>query len=453
MSGHAGPLPGGTLKTATTAAPRKGASPRRVLFLTTGYPHPSAPGAGGFVAELAEAFVTEGWHVQVLAPALPHGVAEGPSEPGDARSGTGGRRPASPTPGSGGITLRRIRYTLPFQRPGLFYGAGGPENLSTHPSLALQAPGFAAALGWHAARAAVGADLVVGHWLVPSGLVAGWAAARAGARSGAVCHSGGLWLLERIAGGRYLARALLRRCHRIVFVAEVLRRRFAALLSSRERVDLQARSTVLAMGVTAPPPLPAPERATLRASLGLGGGGPLLLFMGRLVPIKGLDMLLGALAGLRARLVVAGEGPQRGQLRRLAARLGVDCRLVGWVQGRRKKELLQAADALVLPSRVLHGRTEGAPVAAMEALACGLPVLASPTGGLTELVVDGVNGYLADRTGGCLQASWAALLRRICERPQQLRRLRTGAARSARGMRWSERGPALVAALSGARGC
>jgi glycosyltransferase involved in cell wall biosynthesis len=133
-----------------------------------------------------------------------------------------------------------------------------------------------------------------------------------------------------------------------------------------------------------------------------------LLSLARLVPIKGLGEALDALAAREdLEWIIAGDGPLRAELTRRAASSRARVRLVGEVRGAGKLELLAAADALLLPSRPLpSGRTEGAPLALLEAMAARLPVIASDTGGIGELLDFGRAGLLFDpaRPGTLLAA-------------------------------------------------
>ncbi len=120
------------------------------------------------------------------------------------------------------------------------------------------------------------------------------------------------------------------------------------------------------------------------------GRHPLLLGLGRLHDEKGFDVLLRALPGLPgATLVLAGDGPERATLARLAASLGVASRVVfaGW--RRDVGALLAAADALVLPSRV-----EPLGNVIIEAWSAGRPVVAAAVAGPRELIEDGADGVL-----------------------------------------------------------
>lgn len=121
-----------------------------------------------------------------------------------------------------------------------------------------------------------------------------------------------------------------------------------------------------------------------------------LVYIGRLALEKGLyETLQGlqmALAqGVRARLTIAGSGPEETRLRRYAAQLGLgrEARFVGPVSGAGKLELLGEADVLVLAS---YG--EGLPYALLEGMAAGAAVIATRVGGVPDVVLNGVHGLL-----------------------------------------------------------
>ena len=127
---------------------------------------------------------------------------------------------------------------------------------------------------------------------------------------------------------------------------------------------------------------------------------PLLLFVGRLQPIKGLETLLDAMTRLagRARLLIIGgdqDEPDNAHAERLRLRvdaLGLRARVrfLGAQPQDRLRLFYAAADATVMPSYY-----ESFGMVALEAMACGTPVIASRVGGLTTTVRDGVTGYLA----------------------------------------------------------
>jgi glycosyltransferase involved in cell wall biosynthesis len=135
------------------------------------------------------------------------------------------------------------------------------------------------------------------------------------------------------------------------------------------------------------------DRQAARRELGLPLEGPLLLQVGWLVPVKGPEVALKALALTPgAHLVLVGDGVLRPQLQALARELGLTDRVTwaGSQPHQRVARYLAAADALVLPSL-----SEGEPNAVLEALSAGRPVVASAVGGVPGLVAEGEQGYLA----------------------------------------------------------
>lgn len=156
-----------------------------------------------------------------------------------------------------------------------------------------------------------------------------------------------------------------------------------------------------------------------------------LAFVGRLVEKKGLGYAVEALAavlrqGADAELVVLGDGPLRDELQALGRRLQLGDRLRFLGAGGRDQvlELLRASDVLVAPSVRAADGDEDAPVNTLkEAMALGLPVVATRHGGIPELVEDGVSGLLvAERDAAALAAALLQLAR------QRARWLEMGAA-------------------------
>jgi glycosyltransferase involved in cell wall biosynthesis len=136
------------------------------------------------------------------------------------------------------------------------------------------------------------------------------------------------------------------------------------------------------------------EEPGLRAALGLEGKR-VLVYVGRVVPEKGLVHLLRAVSilpeGVAAPAVlVVGPGPHAPQLRALAAALGVALVHVPGAPHHEVPRYLQLADVFVLPTR----HHEGLPFSLLEASCCGLPLVASEIGGVSEIVREGENGFL-----------------------------------------------------------
>ena len=340
----------------------------RVAVLTTGYPRWPGDVAGCFVEGFVDVLRARDHDVTVFAPESHEGhthASRASREPHDEshepRGSHASREPhdESHEPRGSHVSLdvRRVAYVRPPSLARTFYGAGVPDNvrdprawpgLLTYP-LALR---LAARGRW---------DAVVAHFGVPCGLVA---ATLDTPRVLTVWHSADVALASRLP--RRLLRPLLTTGTHW-FVRE----------EHRRSLDPR-RALVSPMGVHAPR---AQSREEARARLGLDPR-PVVLFLGRLVQIKGADVLARALASRHdVQLVIAGDGPERSRLEQLAPA----ARFLGHVSDADKDAALFAADVVVLPSRRgRSGRTEGAPLVALEAALAARPRVVARSIGLAE---------------------------------------------------------------------
>jgi len=314
----------------------------RIGVVTTSYPRFPGDAAGSFVAAHVAALRALGHEVEV--------VAAGEGEAGEAN-------------------VTRVASSL-------FYGGGAPDTLERLGIGALPAAtAFTAKLTARVVARARHWDAVIAHWLVPSAL----AALPTRLPMLAIGHGGDVHTLRRTHLLRPVVHALRLRGAKLAFVSAELR----AMASAPDAI-------VQPMGVD----------VAHFARLGRAPTDPpTIAFIGRLVPVKGADVLQRALDHLRtpARVVIAGDGPERERLadpralgphvaaaraRELLARVV----FLGAIDAARRDLLLREASVVVIPSRVLpNGRSEGVPLVALEALAAGVPVVASAVGGLREL--------------------------------------------------------------------
>lgn len=177
-----------------------------------------------------------------------------------------------------------------------------------------------------------------------------------------------------------------------------------AVLTGRARAHLidcgfaEARIEIIPNGVDTNRYVPLSHKAKLsmREKLGLPIDEKLVIFVGRLHPVKGLDTLLYAWQKVsqsieidRARLLIVGEGPEEPFLRQLVTQLGLEATTL--FLGRRDNvvKYLQSTDVLVLPSL-----SEGLPNALLEAMACGLAAVATDVGGSNDVINNLENGIL-----------------------------------------------------------
>jgi D-inositol-3-phosphate glycosyltransferase len=200
-------------------------------------------------------------------------------------------------------------------------------------------------------------------------------------------------------------------------------------------------------------------RAEARRQLGIAPDAVVLLFVGRLQPLKGPDVALKAAARLletdpdlreTLQVVIVG-GPSGRQeradpdrMRDLAARLGISDR-VRFEPPCPQAELAQwyrAATVMLTPS---HSESFG--LVALEAQACGTPVVAASVGGLRTVVKDGDSGVLVD---GHDPADWARVIKRLVRAPRRLQALSAGARRHASAFGWSATVDRLARVYTGA---
>lgn len=297
-------------------------------------------------------------------------------------------------------------------------------------------PEFAAAMGRFAAADGARYDVVHGHYW--QGAAAGESFARAaGAPHVVMFHTlGEVKNRARVSEREPLAR--IRRERELAASADAILTAGAhehALLERHYGAD-RARMASIPCGVDTERFRPR-DREACRRALGIEGERPALLWVGRLEKLKGVDILIDALAQLREAdpllLAVGGDGGAgalRAELEERArvAGLAANVRFTGAVAHEELPAWYAAADVCVAPSYY-----ESFGLVAVEALACGTPVVASRVGGLIETVTDGVNGYLIPWR--CPEP-FAEKLEVLIRNPELRANFARAARRSAERFRW-----------------
>ena len=200
------------------------------------------------------------------------------------------------------------------------------------------------------------------------------------------------------------------------------------------------------------------DRAAARAALGIAQDAAVLAFVGRIQPLKAPDVLLRAAAELltsgtvaREKLVVVVVGGPSGSgleaptaLQELAATLGIAdvVRFLPPRRGAALRDVYRAADVVAVPS---HNESFG--LVALEAQACGTPVVAAAVGGLPVAVENGVSGLLVP---GHRAGTWASALSYVALRPDVRDRLAVGAVGHAARFSWDRTTDALVSGYADA---
>ncbi len=325
---------------------------QRVVVISSTFPQYPGDPRGAFVLAHWEARAAAGDRVWLLAPRTRW------TEPGVGR----------------GVVVRRFAYA-PRAWSTLTGRFGILENIRHGPWRAAWVAPLLTAARRALARTLdeVRPDLVVAHMWLPFGVLAAQAAAARGIEHEIFGHGTDVDLVLAAPGPvrRRLARAL-GTARRIYLPSHEKAARVRAALGHGLPIQVEAM-----VHCVPSPPATVARRSERR-----------VLYLGRLIAQKGVDVLLEALARMAdpPPLDVAGDGPQRGRLVRLARRRGLSVRFHGYVEGETKARLLARAAVVCVPSRPRPwGLGEGAPLVVREALAAGAHVVASRVGGIPEL--------------------------------------------------------------------
>ena len=339
-----------------------GAKRLRILTVTHNYPRFGGDPAGAFVSRIAAGVVARGHQVRVVAP----------HASGLAREET-----------VGGVEVHRFRYA-PEALERVAYTGGLHQDTLRSPWAALGFPGFLLAYYYAVQRELrrFSPDIVHAHWWIPSG----WFVSRSRIPFLVTCHGSDVRLLERSALLRRMGAGVLGRAARVTTVSRFLAEDIRRLLP-------QVSTTTV---VT---PMPIDVTSFAAGERELKAVPPRILYAGNLVPSKGVDLLLQAAAllsrrGVQYELKILGEGPARPELQSLAGQLSIIDR-VTWAPFVPQSQMPQeygASTVTVLPTR---GNAEGLGLTLVEALLAGSAVVATPAGGIPEVVRPEVTGLLA----------------------------------------------------------
>lgn len=354
-----------------------------LLVLASTYPRWPADPEPGFVHELSRR-LTERYRVIVLCPHAPG---------------------AKPRETMDGVEVVRYRYA-PERWETLVNDGGIVTNLKRARWKLLLVPGFVLGQAWVAWRLMrrERVDVIHAHWLIPQGLIVALLQWLPGRRVPYVVtsHGADLYALKgRLLDG--IKRFVARRAAAATVVSSAMRERLAALGVPAAHIHVLPMGVDLSERFTPDPSVPRSQHE--------------ILFVGRLVEKKGLRHLIAALPQVLegvpdAFLTIVGFGPEEAALRQQVHTLGLQAKVhfLGAVAQTRLPALYRRAALFVAPFvQAESGDQEGLPVALMEAVACGCPVVAGDVAGIEDLL-GRMKPYI------CVDARNVGLLAsRICE--------------------------------------
>ncbi|MEP7065134.1 MAG: glycosyltransferase [Gemmatimonadota bacterium] len=333
----------------------------RILTITHNYPRWDGDRAGAFVARLAAETVKLGHEVRVVAPHAPGAALRETQQ---------------------GVEIVRARYGPDaLERVGYTGALRQPMRATMLAPLML--PPFIARLWAVAVREAktFRPDIVHAHWWVPGG----WIASRIEVPYVVTSHGTDVRLLESPVW-RKLARPVLRGASAITtasaFLASDVARFFPELEGKISVTTMPMDLEMFERGASAPKVSP-----------------PRVLFAGNLIASKGVDVLIEAVAllragGLASQLRIIGSGSEEPRLRSMVAARGLDD-AVSWSPFVSQHDLPQEYGAASVTALVSRGQAEGLGLVLAEALMAGSAVVGTAAGGIPEVVVDEQTGLIA----------------------------------------------------------
>jgi glycosyltransferase involved in cell wall biosynthesis len=368
-----------------------------VLWVTQVYPRFEDDVMGAFLHRLARELPARGFALHVLAP----GSDEAPEE--ETRDG---------------VRVVRFRYARPGQQTLAYSGELHRRALRRPLRFASFVRSFRRAV--REQIAAVRPALVHAHWWVPSGWVAARPAVDGGLPFLVSLHGTDVRLLRRLPGARRAAASVLAKAVRVLPVSEALEREIAGIVPDAGRREV----------------LPMPADDTLfqpREDAGtVTPDGPSFVIAARLTRQKRVDVAVRAMQALAERgrpgvLHIAGDGPERPSLERLAGELDLAERVVfhGTVRSAEVASLFATATAVLLPSV-----EEGYGLVIVEAALCGTPSIGTDSGGIRDLIRPEETGLLVPPLDA---AALASAMARLAGNPELASRLGRSARDAAAG--------------------
>ncbi len=350
---------------------------KRLLSIATLYPNAVQPRFGTFVARQLEALAARGnWDVTVINP-----IGAPPMAVGRYRN----LARAAVTGVEGGVTVHRPRFTLVPRW-------GGPIN----PRMIARAV-LPLARRLHALAPF---DVVDAQFFYPDGPAAARIAAALELPLSIKARGADIQFWGAKAYASRKMRRAADQAAGLLAVSEALARDMAGLGLPRDKITVHYTG----LDRTLFRPLDRTEtRAELAREFGVPTDGPLLATVGALIPRKGQQLVIRALARIPgARLALVGTGPDQAKLETLVRESGMSGRVhfLGSLDHERLPVVLSAAEAMVLPSA-----SEGLANAWVEAVACGCPLVITDAGGARELLTRPEGGRIVARDADAIAAA------------------------------------------------
>ena len=310
-----------------------------------------------FILDLSKALL-EYYDVTVLAPAYPGAKTKEVLE---------------------GVKVIRYHYFPIHKWETLCYPGAIMPRIKEKKIRALLVPFLFICLYFNLIRLSKGFDKIHAHWLIPQGIVQSFI----NKKYIVTGHGGDVVSLNKGILKKLKIRCL-KRAEKITVVSEALKSKVKELYPA-------ADVSVISMGCDTS----KFGKQYHKENYFNQDGKKVILFVGRLAEKKGVTYLIDAMESIDGKLVIVGDGPLRESLEEQAQKYGNKIEFWGSKSHQELREIYASADIFVAPSiTAKDGDSEGIPTTIMEALASGLPVIGSDSGGISEILEDGYNGFL-----------------------------------------------------------
>ncbi|MCM1567409.1 MAG: glycosyltransferase [Dehalobacter sp.] len=362
---------------------------KKILVITSNYPRFDKDSYGWFVHELNRRLSYKGMEIKVLAPHT---------------------KSAKFTDKLDGITVYRFPYFIPLSLQKLTYGSGIAFNLKKSFLAKVQVPLFFVMQTISTIYITIKYrfDAIHSHWLLPQGLVGCICKKALGVQHIVTIHSSEVTLVKKIPLGKKITEFILNNSDAIISVSSHRIDELLNFISPKVADNVCKKVSIIPMGVQIKKICNNTDSESFKSTYGINSKY-VILFVGRLVEVKGCEYLIRAFKSVveerdkDIQLVIVGNGPLEDSLKNMAIELGINKNIIfkGYVDHDRIADYFGLSDIVVFPSIVdSSGFQEGLPVVLIEALSAGKPVIATNTKGVLEVIENGYNGIIVEQKNG-----------------------------------------------------
>lgn len=242
-------------------------------------------------------------------------------------------------------------------------------------------------------------DIIYAHWFMPQAITCALVARLTKTKFVYTTHASDVAVLKFFPFSKKIFSFVCNTAHAYTAVSQQTADKMLPFTTSKNRSFIMNKLKIIPMGTIEVRSTESMQR-TVNKKYKLGNSR-IIMFIGRLVYLKGVDLLIDSFKDLLSRnpdtkLVIAGDGQSLNDLKEHAESLGIADRIVftGYASGSTKSALLHMAEIVCVPSRKIGDHSEGLPVAFMEAVTANKIVIASDVSGIQEQITDGENGYI-----------------------------------------------------------